>query len=229
LSAIANILKQYLYLPIYSVCGSHGLSIIVFTVIFKVLLLPLTISQTRSTIKTQALQPKVLELQSRYKSDPQRLQAEQSKLYKESGVNPLAGCLPLLIQMPILWAVFYVFRDVALFGQETFLGLMLAGKASQSGIIGIIFALISGGSTFLSTYLLTPRDMNKDGKKDDVPKNPMSSNSTNLIMSVFFGYISYTMPGGLVIYWVINNILQLIIQYFLNKQIKRQMAAEVKY
>jgi YidC/Oxa1 family membrane protein insertase len=124
----------------------------------------------------------------------------------------------MLIQLPVLWAVYYVFRDTALFGQAQFLGLSLAKNISEAGYLGIIFAIISGGSTFLSTWLLTPR--NKDNK--DAGSNPMASNSTNLIMSAFFGWISWTMPAGLVVYWIVNNLLQLGIQYMLNKALKRK-------
>lgn len=222
MESIAKFLTDYLYLPIQSVIVDHGLSIIIFTIIFKIILLPLNIAQTKSTIKMQALQPKLKELQKKYKNDPQKLQQTQAEMYKNEGINPFAGCLPMLIQLPILWAVFYVFRNTTLFGQEAFLGVLpLANNISTAGYIGVIFAVISGGSTFLSTWLLTPRNKDKDGAT-----NPMASNSTNLIMSAFFGWISWTMPGGLVIYWIVNNFLQLGIQYLLNRTIRRKMEVQ---
>jgi YidC/Oxa1 family membrane protein insertase len=131
----------------------------------------------------------------------------------------------MLIQLPILWAVFYVFRDTALFGQEKFLGLTLANNINTADplYVGIFFAVLSGATTFLSTWILTPK--NKDNTGDATP-NPMASSTTNIIMSAFFGWVSWTMPAGLVIYWIVNNLLQLGLQYFLNKAIRRKMELE---
>lgn len=210
---IVNALK-YVFNMINSVVPNLGIDIILFTILFKIVLLPLNIKQTKTTIKTQALQPKLKELQKKYKGDPKKLQEAQAELYKSEGVNPLAGCLPLLIQLPILWAVFYVFRDVSLFGDAQFLGLTLSKNISTVGYVGIFFAILSGATTFLSTWLLAPK--NKDA-------GPMAASSTNIIMSVFFGWISWTMPAGLVIYWIVNNVLQIVVQYMLNKAIAKQL------
>lgn len=216
MDAISNVLKQ-VFIWISTIVPDKGLDIIIFTILFKVVLLPLNIAQTKSTVKTQMIQPKVKELQKKYKGDPKKLQEAQAELYKSEGVNPLAGCLPLLIQLPVLWAVFYVFRDVSLFGDAKFLGLTLANNVNTAGYIGIIFALLSGVTTFISTWLLTPK--NKDA-------GPMASNSTNLIMSAFFGWVSWTMPAGLVIYWIVNNLLQLGVQYLLNKAMAKKAEVE---
>lgn len=217
MDAIANSVLIPIFNFIRSFVQSYGLSIILFTILFKAILLPLNIAQTKSTVKMQMVQPKLKEIQKKYKSDPKKLQEAQMALYKSEGVNPLAGCLPLLIQLPILWAVYYVFNNKELFAGQYFFGLSLAGALSAAGYIGVIFAIISGGSTFLSTWLLTAR--NKDA---GAGTNPMASNSTNLIMSAFFGWISWSMPVGLVIYWITNNVLQLGIQYTLNKSLRKK-------
>lgn len=224
MDAIANLLKV-VFTWIQSVVTDYTLSVVIFTILFKIILLPLNIAQTKSTIKMQALQPKLKDLQKKYKGDPKKLQEAQAELYKSAGANPLAGCLPMLIQLPILWAVLYIFRDVELFKNATFLGLNLASNlnAADPIYIGILFAIISGGSTFLSTWILTPKNKDKNG---DASQNPMASNTTNIIMSAFFGWISWTMPAGLVIYWIVSNVLQLGIQYLLNKAIRRQMELE---
>ena len=90
--------------------GDWGLAIIVLTAIIRILLTPLTVSSTRSTAKMQVLQPKMMEIQTRYADDPQRMNEEMQKFYSENKFNPLGGCLPTLIQMPVFFALFSVLR-----------------------------------------------------------------------------------------------------------------------
>ena len=93
---------------IYSFVSNYGLSIILFTILTKVILFPLSLKQQKSMVKMQQVQPKLKEIQEKYKSDQQRQSEETMKLYKEHGVNPMGGCLPLLIQLPILFALYLV-------------------------------------------------------------------------------------------------------------------------
>lgn len=215
LSAIKLVLTQ-IFNGIHQFVPDYGIDIILFTILLKVVLLPFNIIQTKSTVKTQMLQPKMKEVQAKYKNDPQKMQEAQMKLYKEEGVNPLGGCLPMLIQMPVLFAIFYVFREYP-FGDASFLGLVLGKNLNSNPVIlGVTFALLSGLTTYVSTWLLTPK--NQDA-------GPMASKSTNLMMSAFFAWVSWTMSAGLVIYWIVNNILQMLIQYFLNKAISGKVEA----
>lgn len=214
MQAITNTLTA-VFNWIHSVVPNYGVDIIIFTILFKIVLLPFNVAQIKSTVKMQMLQPKLKDIQNKYKNDPKKLQEAQVELYKNEGVNPMAGCLPLLIQWPVLIAVYNVFRSYQ-FGDATFLGLRLMNITKDAGIIGLLFAIVSGLTTFISTWLLTPKNQEQ---------NPMTSNSTNIIMSVFFGWISWTMPSGLVIYWIVFNLLQLIIQYILNKTIMNKSAA----
>ena len=115
LSSIFNPLVQALEFilgfihDIFSVAGieSYGIAIIVLTVIIKMIFYPLTVKQVKSMKAMQELQPKMKKLQEKYKNDPKRLQLEMGNLYKTAGVNPLAGCLPLLVQMPCLMGMCY--------------------------------------------------------------------------------------------------------------------------
>jgi YidC/Oxa1 family membrane protein insertase len=100
----------WLLAKIFDLVGSYGLSIIILTVLIKVVLLPLGIKQIKSMQAMQAIQPKVKDLQKKYKGNKQRIQEETMKLYKEAGVNPLGGCLPTLLQLPILVAMYAVIR-----------------------------------------------------------------------------------------------------------------------
>jgi YidC/Oxa1 family membrane protein insertase len=109
LDPIAKPLGQFLYF-IYNTIGLHnyGLAIIVFTLIVKIVLLPLTLKQYKSTQKMQEIQPKIQEIQKRYKNDKEKLNQELMKVYQENKVNPAGGCLPLLVQMPILISLYWV-------------------------------------------------------------------------------------------------------------------------
>lgn len=109
LDFIAKPLGQFLYF-IYNTIAfeNYGVAIIIFTVIIKLILLPLTIKQYRSTAKMQELQPLIQEIQKKYKNDKEKLNQELMKIYQENNANPAGGCLPLLIQMPILFSLFYV-------------------------------------------------------------------------------------------------------------------------
>ena len=100
----------WLLAGLYDLVGNFGLSIIILTIIFRIVVLPLGIKQIKSMQATQALQPKVKEIQRKYKGNRQKIQEQQMKLYQEYGVNPLGGCLPLLIQFPILIAMYSVIR-----------------------------------------------------------------------------------------------------------------------
>lgn len=215
MDAIVRVLTD-IFNWIHSFLPNYGLDIIAFTLMLKAVLLPFNIIQTKSTVKTQMVQPKIKELQAKYKGDPKKLQQAQMELYKTEGVNPMAGCLPLLIQMPVLFAIFYVFRDFPFQGPDAvFLWVPNLGVKDPYYILPII----SGVSTYISTWMLTPKGQDA---------GPMASKSTNLIMSGFFLYISLTFQAGLVLYWVVNNIIQLGIQYTLNKtlQAKAQLATQ---
>lgn len=102
---------------IYSVVGSYGVTIILFTLVIKLIILPLDIKQRHSMRKMQDIQPKIDEINKKYEKDPEKRSAKTMELYKKEKVNPLGGCLPMLIQMPILFAMFAVMRHIA--GEET--------------------------------------------------------------------------------------------------------------
>jgi len=95
----------------YNIVPNYGVSLILFTIVIKILLIPLTVKQQKSTLKMQRVQPLIKELQEKYKNDKEKLNMETMKLYKEHGANPLAGCLPMLIQMPILLSLWWVIRS----------------------------------------------------------------------------------------------------------------------
>ena len=182
---------------------SYGIAIIIMTIGIKAILAPLTAKQVKSMKGMQKLQPKMKEIQNKYKNDPQRAQQEIAKMYKELGVNPLSGCLPLLVQMPFLIAIFYALQgypyDPA---YESFLWLPSLGEADHLYILPVLSAL----STFV---------MSKQTVQDATGAGAGQQKIMQIFMPLFIGYISLNFPSGLVIYWVVSNIFQMIQQFFI--------------
>lgn len=182
---------------------SYGIAIIIMTIGIKAILAPLTAKQVKSMKGMQKLQPKMKEIQNKYKNDPQRAQQEIAKMYKELGVNPLSGCLPLLVQMPFLIAIFYALQgypyDPA---YESFLWLPSLGEADHLYILPVLSAL----STFV---------MSKQTAQDATGTGAGQQKIMQIFMPLFIGYISLNFPSGLVIYWVVSNIFQMIQQFFI--------------
>ena len=171
------------------------------TVIVKLILYPLTKKQIESTKAMMSIQPKMKEIQEKYKDDKQRLNMELANLYKNEGVNPLAGCLPLLVQMPIMIGIFYGIRDFSYAGPSNFLWMETISNPDPLYILPILSAL----TTFIQS-------------KQTMPDTSSPQNKIMLyFMPLFIGYISLNFPAGLVIYWVVMNIMQIGQQALMNK------------
>lgn len=180
---------------------SYGLAIVIMTVIVKLILYPLTKKQIESTKAMMSIQPKMKEIQEKYKDDKQRLNMELANLYKNEGVNPLAGCLPLLVQMPIMIGIFYGIRDFSYAGPSNFLWMETISNPDPMYILPILSAL----TTFIQS-------------KQTMPDTSSPQNKIMLyFMPLFIGYISLNFPAGLVIYWVVMNIMQIGQQALMNR------------
>ena len=176
------------------------------TIIIKLIMYPLTQKQIQSTKAMMEIQPKMKALQEKYKDDKQRLNMELANLYKSEGVNPLAGCLPLLIQMPIMIGIFYGIRDYNYAAHPeivtSFLWLADISKADPIYVLPVLSAL----TTFIQT-------------KQTMPTNGGGAQNKMMMyfMPLFIGYISLTFPAGLVLYWVVMNIMQIAQQSIMNR------------
>jgi len=186
---------------------SYGITIILFTLVMRILLLPLSLKQTKSTVKMSAIQPEVKKIQEKYKKDPQKAQQEVMKIYKENDVSPMGGCLPMLVQFPILIAMFYVFQHIDYQGAG-FLWLPSLTKPDPYYIL----PLISGITTYFSTKSM-------QGSSD--AQAAKQASTMNIAMSIFFTFMSLKFLGALVLYWVVNNILQLLQNLAFKKDFQR--------
>ncbi len=202
---LSNIVQQVLTI-LYSFTESmgvpsYGLAIVIMTVIVKLLLYPLTKKQIESTKAMMEIQPKMKAIQEKYKNDKERLNMELANLYKNEGVNPLAGCLPLIVQMPIMIGIFYGIRDFHYAGPSSFLWMESISVPDPTFILPVLSAV----TTFIQS-------------KQTMPDTGAAQNKIMLyFMPLFIGYISLEFPAGLVIYWVVMNIMQIAQQAMMNK------------
>ncbi|HLO02750.1 MAG TPA: YidC/Oxa1 family membrane protein insertase [Symbiobacteriaceae bacterium] len=180
-----------------SVTGSYGAAVILLTIVIKVITLPLTIYQANAMKRMQVMQPLMKELQAKYKDNPQKQQEETMKLYKEHKANPAAGCLPMLVQMPILWAMFAVVNTFVPSGfATTFLGFNLVGLGREGA--NMVLLVLSVVIMFAQTWLSM------------APNADRSQQVPMLIMPVFFGYITLNMRAAVILYWVVSYIFGLV-------------------
>lgn len=236
MSQLLNLLRpiqsgiEYVIIYLYDhVVSNYGVVIILLTITVRLVLTPLTISQTRSMARMQKFQPELQELQKKFKDDKQKLQLETMAFYKKNNVNPLAGCLPLLLQLPVFFALFQALRTpsqivtdvlgspyipVYLFGniknvianipniKFNFLWLNLNEKDPF-----FILVILMVATMFLSTKMTTTD-----------PKQKMITYAMPLV----FGFISYNMPSGILIYWVTTNVWSIGQQWIVNKLVKKE-------
>ncbi|KMO87786.1 membrane protein [Megasphaera cerevisiae DSM 20462] len=200
LSGIMTTFMDYCYALTQNVgYPSYGLAIIMLTLIIKLILAPLTAKQIRSMEGMQTLQPKIKELQKKYKGNQKKLQEEMSKLYKETGVNPLSGCLPIIIQMPFLISIFYALKEYPYDPAfESFLWLPSLGHPDPTYIMPVLSAL----STFFIQKQMTGAQVAASEAQEKQQK------IMQIVMPLFIGWISLSFPSGLVIYWVVSNVFQ---------------------
>ena len=201
-----------------SISANTGIGIILFTLVIRIILLPLMHFQTKSMRKTQELQPKLKALQKQYSSkDPetQRLfREEQQKLYAENNVNPYAGCLPLLIQMPIMMALYQSISRVPELKQGSFLWLNL-GQPDPYLILPILAAVF----TFASTYLTSMSQIESNA----------SLKIMKFVMPVMIFVMGMSLASGLSLYWVVSNAFQVGQTLLINNPFKiRRERAEAE-
>ena len=180
--------------------GSYGLAIILLTIIIKMILYPLTVKQVKSMKAMQELSPKMKKIQEKYKDNPQVMQQKVGALYKEAGVNPLAGCLPLLIQMPILMGMYYALYNFSYPSEEAAKFLWLPSMSAPDPLY--ILPVLSALTTFLQQKMTTT-EMNQQMK------------IMMTVMPLFIGWISLNIPSGLVLYWVTMNVVQIAQQWWM--------------
>jgi YidC/Oxa1 family membrane protein insertase len=210
---------EYLILPLFTFLNSFisnfGVVIIIFTILIKILLYPLTKSSMASMKKMQQLQPMMAEMREKYKDDQQRQNTEVMKLYKDYGVNPAGGCLPLLLQMPILFALFSVFRSSFQLRQEPFM-LWITDLASADVLFHLPFKMPLLGTSAISGLALAMAVTMFIQQKQTIT-DPRQK-SMIYIMPVMFWIMFNGFPSGLNLYYFLFNLLSIGQQWYVNKK-----------
>jgi YidC/Oxa1 family membrane protein insertase len=200
--------------------SNWGMAIIILTVVINLALLPLRITSMKSALKMQKLQPQMKAIQEKYKKYPMRdpkrqeMNAEIGELYKREGVNPAGGCLPLLIQMPFLWAFYTMLGSAIELRQAPFLWLRDLSAPDKLFIMPVLIVA--------STYLV--QKMTPSSGMD-----PKQQQMMTLMMPLMIGWFSFNLPSGLSVYWIVGNIIAIVQQYIMNRTgLGREMRAEME-
>ncbi len=183
---------------------AYVLAIIAFTLVIRLLILPFNIKAAKSTQGMQRIQPEVKKLQEKYKDDPQQLNAETMKLYKEKNVSMVGGCLPSLLPLPILMALYWVFMGIKGIDGSSFLWIKDLAAPDKLFILPVLAAL----STYVPSYLMSKSTPSQPGG--------MNMGTMNLMMAGMMGFMSLNFKSILVLYWIVGNLIQGIQTYFLN-------------
>lgn len=184
---------------IHGVVGSWGLSVILLTLLFRILVWPLINTQMKSMVGMQTIQPKIQELQKKYKDDREKLTQETMKLYQEAGVNPAGGCLPALIQMPIfiiLWRVFINFEF-----NEGFLWIPDLGLSDPIFLLPILYVSIMVAQAVVSS------------------KGNRQTLQQQLLISGVFVFFAFTFPAGVTLYLITSMLVQVLQQWFIQRRL----------
>ncbi|MEL3913256.1 membrane protein insertase YidC [Treponema pedis] len=209
---------------LYKFIPNWGVAVILLTILLKIVFFPLTKKSSEATKKMQEMQPQIAEIQNKYKNNPQRMNAEMAKLYKEAGHNPLSGCLPMLIQIPFWFAMYRLFNNYFEFRGASFIPGWIPDLSLGDSILKFGFALPFLGWTDLRLlpviYLVSQLLY---GKLTQTPGQTQQNPSMKIMlyfMPLFLFFILYNAPSGLLLFWIFSNILMLLQQIIINKSMQ---------
>ena len=203
--------------------NSYGLAIIIITLVIRLILLPLNIKQLKSTRAMQQIQPKLQEIQKKYSSKDQKtqqkLQEETMKLMQKHNVNPLAGCLPILVQMPILVAIYHAIMRTEQIKTHSFLWFEL-GVSDPYFILPVLVA----GGMFLQQRLMM--SVNSNSAAASNPQMQLQMKMMSVVMPLMLGGMAFFLPSALGIYWLTGSVFMIIQFFFVNKPMMKQNEEE---
>jgi YidC/Oxa1 family membrane protein insertase len=230
LSPLEKLLK-WLLLVFYKIVPNYGMAIILLTLLVKIVFFPLTKKGSEATLRMQALAPKIKELQAKYKENPQKMNAEMAKFYQQEGYNPLAGCLPMLLQIPIFLAMYNLFNNHFDLRGAMFIPGWIPDLSVPEAIVNFPegFKLpILGWTALRALPFIYVGSQLLYGKVTQAPGQQMNNQMKMMlyIMPLVFFFILYDVPSGLLIYWIFSNILTLVQQVMINRYILAKRVQE---
>ncbi len=187
----------------YNITGDWGLAIILLTLVLKLILYPSSVKQNKSMQDMQRIQPEIKEIQNKYKDDKQTQQQKMMELYKKYNINPLSSCLPLLIQLPILIALFQTIIRLEDLQGASFLWMASLGEPD------LPLAILTGVTMFLQTHL--------QQKWSGAPANPQTK-TMGMVMPVLIVFFGMSLPSGVLVYWFTSNLAMIGQQYLIYRR-----------
>jgi YidC/Oxa1 family membrane protein insertase len=210
----------------YKIIPNYGVAIILLTLLVKLLTFPLTKKASEGTVRMQALSPKIKEIQTKYKDNPNKMNVEMAELYKKEGYNPMAGCLPMLIQIPIFFAMYNLFNNhFDLRGAMFIPGWIPDLSVAESVWNFAPFSIPFLGWTDLR--LLPFIYLGSQLMYGMVTQTPDQQVNTQMkmmlyVMPIMFFFMLYDVPSGLLLYWIMSNVLTMVQQVGINKYLKEK-------
>jgi YidC/Oxa1 family membrane protein insertase len=227
LAPLETVLKWLLTL-FHKIIANWGVAIILLTIFVKGLLFPLTRKSSESTLRMQVISPKIKEIQEKYKDNPQKMNAEMAELYKKEGYNPLSGCLPMLIQIPIFFAMYNLFNNHFDLRGAMFIPGWIPDLSVPESVFNFApFRLpILGWSDIRALPIIYVVSQLLYGKFTSTPDQAANKQMKLMLyaMPIIFFFVLYDVPSGLLIYWIMSNVLSLVQQLTINKIMAKKKA-----
>lgn len=183
----------------YAVTNDYGIAILIVTLIVRLLTFPLMMKQIRYSKVMQQIQPELAKVREKYGNDKEKLNQEMMKLFQTHGVNPLAGCFPIIVQMPVLIALYQAINMNHELQSHTFLGIL--PLSSVQSMENVILAILAAGTTYIQS-------------KMSMTGNDPNTKMMLAIMPVMIGFFTWQFPTALGLYWVFSNIFTIVQTYF---------------
>lgn len=183
----------------YQLTTDYGVAILIVTLIVRIITLPLMIKQIRYTKVMQQLSPELTKIREKYKNDKQKINEETMKLFQQYNANPLAGCFPIIVQMPILLALYQAINTNQALKQHEFLGFLTL--SSTQSFENVILAILAAGTTYIQS-------------KMSMVNNDPNTKMMLAIMPLMIGFFTWQFPAALGLYWIFSNILTIVQTYF---------------
>jgi YidC/Oxa1 family membrane protein insertase len=229
LGPLESVLK-WLLMIFYRVTPNYGVAIILLTLLVKVLMFPLTKKGSEATVRMQTLSPKIQEIQAKYKDNPTKMNAEMADLYKKEGYNPLSGCLPMILQIPIFFAMYNLFNNHFDLRGAMFIPRWIPDLSLPESVWNFApfrLPLLGWSNLRLLPFIYVGSQL-LYGKVTQTPDQKGNSQMKMMLyaMPVIFFFILYDVPSGLLLYWIMSNVLTMVQQVTLNKFVAKKRAAQ---
>ena len=196
----------------FGIAGKYGIAIIIITILMRIIVFPLTLKQEKSMKKMRELQPELEKIKEKYKDNPQEYQQKTAELYRESGVNPFGGCLPLLIQMPVFVALYWAFIGNTIPADAKFLWFTLKqpDRLFMMGNFAFnLLPILNVGVTYIQQKIMASATSGQESNQQ--------MQTMLYMMPIMMLFIFYNMPSGVTLYYLVSGALSLVQQYFILK------------